>query len=345
MKSKLLLLLFFPLLFSCKGKQDLKIERAFYKWDGGSIYGTPAEKLQTLHVKKLYYKFFEVDYSEVRGNFPVDKNQPYGFKATDSIEIVPTVFIRNEIFQFNDEKMLDRLADDIVYLINKYSRNVYQNNDDTFSYKEIQIDCDWTKSTKDKYFYLLKKIKQLSAKELSCTLRLYPYAYPEVMGIPPVDEATLMCYNLIKPLSQNQKNSILDVAELEKYLKRTDRYPLHLDIALPVFFWSQWYQNNRFVQLLSLSSKELASFTKPIEPMWYEVTKDTTLNYETYLKTGDRIKCEEVGVKEIFKAIDLLRKNVKLEGTVTISLFNLSEGTFKQYSDEEIDSVYNRFVQ
>ena len=76
------------------------------------------------------------------------------------------------------------------------------NSKNKISCQEIQIDCDWTKSTKDKYFYLLKKIKELSKKEISCTLRLYPYKYPEIMGVPPVDKAMLMCYNLIKPLSK-----------------------------------------------------------------------------------------------------------------------------------------------
>ena len=44
----------------------------------------------------------------------------------------------------------------IVFLIDKYSKERFSNIDNG-NFKEIQIDCDWTKSTKDKYFYLLKK--------------------------------------------------------------------------------------------------------------------------------------------------------------------------------------------
>ena len=142
-------------------------------------------------------------------------------------------------------------------VINKYC--YYENYDKTkdkiFDFNEIQIDCDWTKYSKEKYFYLLKKIKELSDKKLSCTLRLYPYKYPDIMGVPPVDKATLMCYNLIKPLSQQNKNSILDIEELKKYLNEKKSSPLHLDIVLPTFYWTQLYQNNQFVQLLGLTLK------------------------------------------------------------------------------------------
>jgi len=344
MKYQYYLLLSLLLCISCRQKKVVHIERAFYKWDGSSMYGATSERIRKLGVRKLYYKVFEVDYSDVRGNFPVDKNRPYGLNPTDSVVLVPTVYIRNEIFRFNNPKSLDRLADDIVYLTGKYCSGEGIYGGAPITYDEIQIDCDWTQSTKTSYFYLLKKIKQLSKKKLSCTLRLYPYAYPDVMGVPPVDKATLMCYNLIKPLSQQQKNSILDIPELEKYLRKNDHYPLHLDIALPVFFWSQWYQNDRFVKLLDVSSEHISSFTRRLEPMWYEVTRDTTLGYENYLKAGDRIKCEEVDSITLFRAVDLLSHRLQPEGTITLSLFNLSEGVLKKYSDEEISAIYDRML-
>lgn len=108
---------------------------------------------------------------------------------------------------------------------------------------EIQIDCDWTLKTKVNYFAFLNALKKISHKTISCTLRLYPFKYPEIMGTPPVDKATLMCYNLTKPLESENKNSILDNNELRSYLKNTEKYPIHLDIALPLF--SMMYQNGR----------------------------------------------------------------------------------------------------
>lgn len=332
------------LLFSCKEGKPLKVEPAFYYWKSGYSYinNNMGDKLNTLGVKKLYHKVFEVDYNDAMGNFPYSKSEPsvYHLNSIDSLEIVPVVFVKNEIFQYNNKTSLDKLADDIVYLVDKYI-----GSKSMFIFNELQIDCDWTKSTKDNYFYLLKKIKELSGKKLSCTLRLYPYKYPDIMGVPPVDKATLMCYNLIQPLSQQHKNSILDIKELEKYLTRKDKYPVHLDIALPVFFWSQWYQNNQFVKLLDKSSTELADFTKQTEPMWYEVTEDTSLDYYNYLRVGDRIKCEEVSAEDIHKALKLIKEKIVLEGTVTVTLFDLDQSTFNTYSDEELHSFYSGLLQ
>ena len=338
------------LFFSCQKESKIEnVERAFYYWKGNSLGSENISQINKLEVKKLYVKLFEVDYSETRGNFPYEKNRPstHDFKELDSVKVVPTIFIKNGIFQYNDEKSLDKLADNIVFLINKYSSSVDYSGkmEQIFTYDEIQIDCDWTKSTKHKYFYLLKKIKALSKKELSCTLRLYPYKYQDIMGIPPVDKATLMCYNLIKPLSQKDRNSILDIAELKKYLNEMKSYPMHLDIALPTFYWTQLYQNNRFMELINLSTNEVKSFTKNVKPLWYQVEKDTSINYQTYLKTGDQLKCEDVSARTIQEAISIIKKNVNLDKNTTISLFDLDSSTFKQYSNEEISSFYDAFTK
>lgn len=333
-------------LASCNQENKVEqVERAFYYWKSdSSLDDESVKEINELNVRKIYYKLFEIDYSETMGNYPFEKNSPssYTFQDLDSVTIVPTIFIKNGIFQFNDEKSLDKLADNIVFLIDKY--HIEQGNP-IFEYNEIQIDCDWTKSTKDKYFYLLKKIKELSHKQISCTLRLYPYKYPEIMGIPPVDKVSLMCYNLIKPLSEKDKNSILDINELKKYLDKKRSYPLHLDVALPVFYWTQLYQNNHFEELLDVSSEDVKGFTKPIKPLWYEVTKDTSLRYDTYFKVGDQIKCEEVSKTTLDQAIALIKKNVVLDKNTTISLFHLDSGTFKKYNNEEISSFYSSFTK
>lgn len=345
MKISTLFLMMLILLSACSDNKPKQIEKAFYHWKSGNVYNDNKE-LNELGVQKLYYRLFEVDYDAVRGNYPMSKNRPsfYEFRGIESIEVIPVVFIKNEILKHNDKQSLNQLADDIVYLVDKYRTGEY-GSDAAIEFKELQIDCDWTKSTKENYFYLLKKIKEISGKTISCTLRLYPYAYPKIMGVPPVDKVTLMCYNLIQPLSNQDKNSILDVKELEKYLVGKEKYPLHMDIALPVFYWSQLYKNNQFVELLDKSSAELKDFTKEVEPMWYEVTKDTVVNYSQYFKTGDRIKCEEVSTETLRKALDLIAENVVLDETVTITLFDLKESTFKTYSNEELSSFYNALLK
>jgi len=339
-------LLFFVVLIlflSCKNKHE--IERGFYYWQNDYGYNVDFEKVKKLDAKKIYFKFFEVDYSETIGNFPFSKNRPTigGDIIEDSLTIVPTIFIKNEIYQYNTEKDLDKLADNIVYLVDKYFKESFNEKSD-ITFNEIQIDCDWTKSTKDKYFYLLKQIKAKSKKEISCTLRLYPYAYPDIMGVPPVDRVTLMCYNLIKPLSEKSKNSILDTNELEKYLKNKKAYPLHTSIALPIFGWTQLYKNNRFAGLIDINEESVAQFAKKTEPMWYEITKDTVINYDTYFRKGDQVKCETVSMNDLNKAADLLKKHLNIKGKVTVTLFDLNSETFINRKDEELEALYNRFL-
>jgi hypothetical protein len=166
------------------------------------------------------------------------------------------------------------------------------------------------------------------------------------MGLPPVDKVTLMCYNIIKPLSEKNKNSILDIEELKKYLNEKKSYPLHIDVALPVFYWTQLYQNNKFTKLMDLSTTEVKEFAKESEPLWYTVQKDTSFNYgETYLKAGDQIKCEEISSQTINEAISIIKKYVDLDKSTTISLFDLDASTFKQYTNEEISSFYGSFTK
>lgn len=346
MKKLVFLLLAAIALSSCEKNNKVEhVEKAFYYWKNDtSLNFQDAERLKSLEVQKLYIKYFEIDYNEAMGNFPFAKNNriSYNINSIQNVTIVPTVYIKNEIFKFNTEKTLDALADNMVFLIDKYNKEIPEN---ATANHEIQIDCDWTASTKDKYFYLLKKIKEISKRKVSCTLRLYPYKYPEKMGIPPVDKVTLMCYNLITPLSQKDKNSILEYQELKLYLDKKRKYPLHTDIALPIFYWSHLYQSNQFTGVLPLNSKEIKRFSKELRPMWYEVTEDTVIDYNTYLRKGDKIKCEEVSIETLNKTISLIKKNVSLDDTITVSLFHIDNEVLNQYSNEELSSFYDSFTK
>jgi hypothetical protein len=341
------LLLFFV---SCTKKNKITVlEPSFYYWNSHDYLDlTSKTTLKNIGVKKLYIKYFEIDYSEAMGNFPFEKTNfnNHDFSSADSLSVIPTIYIKNSIFKFNNRESLDELAENIIFLIDKYNKERFGNLQN-HTFNEIQLDCDWTKSTRDNYFYLLQKVKQLSNKKISCTLRLYPYKYPEIMGIPPVDSATLMCYNLIKPLEQKNKNSILDINELKSYLNTFRKYPIHLDIALPIFCWTQIYQNNQFQGLIDLNSKEIQSFTKAKSSMWYEVTKDTMIyaNSRHYFRVGDQLKVEDISIETLHEAISVIKENVSLDNQTTVTLFNLNNATFKRYSNDQISSCFSTFTK
>ncbi|MCT2561518.1 hypothetical protein [Chryseobacterium herbae] len=347
MKKVLLFLPLILLLFSCDNKVE-SVEKSFYYWksDSDSYYNDKEKSiLKEQNIKKLYVKFFEVDYQEELGNLPVSKTNfnIYSYcSENDSLpyRIVPTVYIKNIVFQKSSEKELDKLADNVSYLIDKFTNEKL----DSIRVSEIQIDCDWTASTKNNYFYFLKKLKPISKKQISATLRLYPYKYPDKMGVPPVDKVTLMCYNLINPLEDQSKNSILDLKELESYLKPKKKYPLHMDVALPVYSWMQIYQNNNFSGVI-YNSNGLKKNLKVIKPLWYEVTKDTVVSYNTYLRRGDKIKYEEITADKVNKAIAIIKKNISLDKNITVTLFHLDENELNNYTHEEISSFYSDFTK
>lgn len=344
---------------SCKQKvHTTHVEKAFYYWQNVP-YRLDEKEVESLHkdsVQKMYVKFFEVEPNEIMGNIPVAKSQLrmeyYGFYNSDSIYrnsienliIVPSIYIRNAVFLHASNVELDTLADNIVFLVNKYFKEKYGSIKQPFS--EIQIDCDWTPSTQEKYFYFLKQIKKCSGKTLSATLRLYPYKYPDKMGVPPVDKAMLMCYNLSGPLSREDENTILETNELEKYIKRVKKYPLHLDVALPVFSWMHVYKNNVFSGLIQYNkSDRLKDVLKEIKPNWYVVQKDFVGDDNILLKAGDKLKLEEVRPKSIHESIAMIQRYIPLSDTTTISLFHLSAQNVTHYSHEEIASFYSDFTK
>ncbi|MEN9335674.1 MAG: hypothetical protein RLZZ500_661, partial [Bacteroidota bacterium] len=209
---------------------------------------------------------------------------------------------------------------------------------------EIQIDCDWTMKSKENYFYFLTQLKKLSKKKISCTLRLYPYKYRTKMGIPPVDRATLMCYNLIQPLVDKKRNSILDINELEAYLTVDKVYPIPLDVALPVFDWAFHYQYDQFKGFTHLSKKTLKKIAIPKNDLWWEIQKDTTIA-DVYYRIGDKIKLEDVSQDKLFSTIKLLKSNVKFPKETTVTLFDLDSTIVHEYSIPTLHRFYSSFAE
>jgi len=336
------------------------VERGFYYWKSEpyTMSKGELERIKNLRVQKLYVKFFEVESDAVFGSRPYAKTSlhvrtSYGeyvdgeFKRDSvmqeimlTMQIVPTVFIKNEVFKNISSSGLDSLADNMSFLINKYFKsNIH---DALRSPTEIQVDCDWMENTKDNYFQFLRKFKQVSGKDVSCTLRLYPYKYPGKMGVPPVDRATLMCYNLVSPFAKENVNSIQNNEELEKYLKGAAKYPIHLDIALPTFSWLLVYQNGQFAGMIKEGMDKVMGALKELNPMWYEVQFDVEIG-DMYLRAGDKVKLEQVTEKDTHITIELLKKYLPMDATTTVTLFHLDEKSLEKYSDETLGGFYSAF--
>lgn len=331
--------------------------KAFYYWKNYDGFWYDSETLDTLQVRKLYVKYFEVDYDPDLGPIPVSKTEltisrtewdyekdKEVLSSNARLNIVPTVFILNSVFKEPGLKTRE-MAKDILFLISKK----HQENMQGFSSpKEIQIDCDWTESTKKVYMRFLRELKQemkkkqsLENTQLSATLRLYAYKFPDRMGVLPVDRAMLMCYNLLTPRESGNRNSILDIQELKKYLEGADDYPVALDVALPTYSNVQVFQNKQFKSLFYKEDSTFLSYLKPLNPPFYLINKDTLVD-EVYLRKGDHLKVERVSAKQIREAIDVINREVDFEDRPTMALFHLDSDELRKYTHEELVGFYKR---
>ena len=187
----LILLLLLITLYSCNEKKiNRVVEPSFYYWK--SVFKLSVfekQRLDSLQVKTSYLKFFDVDWdASSRKASPVAQLLVTRQEVLNQYHVIPTVFITNSCLEKTDLPMMAQLAGNIHKLIMGTC-----NANNIKLPTEIQIDCDWTVSTRDKYFLLLRSFKQLSNTNLSVTIRLHQVKYLAKSGVPPADRGLLMC--------------------------------------------------------------------------------------------------------------------------------------------------------
>jgi hypothetical protein len=353
----LLLLLVSALLFSCKEK---KVTRGYYYWRNDD-YITPIEAsfLRQHGIQKLYAKCLDIDWNETNHAYPLTITPvheiAFNLQRNDSqtVAVVPVMFITNKTFQQVDSAEIPLLATRIlrkcipgfdemaVSLQHPYSGAVYPMP------VELQFDCDWSTTTKNKYFYFLEEVRQqLGTRKitLSATVRLHQFKYPVKTGIPPVDRGMLMVYNVEKLTDHQATNSIFDYEQAKKYFTADGAYPLPLDIALPAYSWGIIFRQGKFLQIensLQADTLKKCSFLQYAPPNTWKVTADTVF-YDLFLRPGDEIRLEQIDEKTLLKVAKLAAKAVNTD-SFTISLFELSEAEIKNYSYETFEQVYTGF--
>lgn len=325
--------------------QRRAIEPAFYYWKSVfNLNDLEKQKLDSLKVRTIYLKFFDVDWNELHKTpEPVGKLKMTGNpdNLPDSIQIIPTVFIANACIQKIDSADVEILASQVFELI-KYitGANEWLARHSSAS-NEIQLDCDWTASTREKYFHLINSLKSKApGLKLSCTIRLHQVKYVKKTGVPPVDRGLLMCYNMGNLYNPATTNSIIETTELKKYISDLGSYPLSLDVAFPLFDWKVLYRNNKYsglFQNLPADFFNISFATK--KGNRYFIVKDTTLQgYE--LRKGDMIRDEQSDIKEVKSAAAEISKHLR-NTHPRVSLYHLDSVILSKYTTHELENIYN----
>lgn len=220
------------------------------------------------------------------------------------------------------------------------------------AWREIQFDCDWTASTRDAFFLFLKKMKQRLPEntQLSATIRLHQYKFPDKTGVPPVERGMLMFYNTGDIDNPDAGNSIFRPEDVRKYLTGAPKdYPLPLDLALPVFSWALVFRDGELWKIIpEVPESELndaARFVKmqistaslSFQTPTFIIQKGTFLSGH-YLRPGDLLKVEKVTPDLLCEAARFAAQ-ADLADNASVAFFHLDSAIVRRYPVQLLDSV------
>jgi hypothetical protein len=319
------IVLFCCLIFilSCQKKQPPLV--SFYFWKTNFKLSSIEKKiLINNNVKKIYLRYFDVNLINKKP-FPIAPVQIN--ESISAIEIVPVIFIKNEVFTQSDTNV-EELSINILKLVNQInSRHKIRN-------KELQIDCDWTLDSREKYFNFIQKVKQKTKCKISVTIRLHQVKFSNATKIPEVDNGVLMLYNMGK-ISSDSKNSIYEKEIAANYITYLKKYPLTLNVALPIFSWSIHSRDNQVINLISKTNN--STFDNDTNFLNYDKNyfkvQQNTIKMGLYFKKGDIIKTESIAKEDLEDMIDQLSQNCAKQ-PLEIIYYDLDEFNLKQYNDE-----------
>jgi hypothetical protein len=297
------IILIISIFSACQDDHGIAKKISFYHW--GSKWNPNQTELNLLQQTsdnssgRIYLHLFDLKVIEgkVQKVSSLELVQP----IPQSYCAIPVVYIENKVFEIPD----DSLASKVYEVISRISMQ------QKFCANELQIDCDWTETTKEAYFLFLKKIKEVSNWKITATIRLHQVKFYKRTGIPPVDKGVLMYYNMGKITGDN-RNSILDNQIGEQYLDNFSTYPLALDIALPCYHWWIQLRDGIPIELLTNLKQEPSDKIEVFEAInegLYKVRK-SGFYAGYYLKEGDLLKLEESEEDELIRAAKTFKKRI-----------------------------------
>ncbi len=254
---------------------------SYYHW--ANRYSDDPERLHTYAPAQLYLKLLDIGYRDKQLSI-----NPTAIRTPPSIPVTPVVYLDNNALK---NASLDTVYAQILTHIPPHT------------YPRLQVDCDWTEQTRDTYFAFLKRLSA-DYPHLSATLRLHQVKYAERTGVPPVERAALMYYNMSDITDPDINNYILDPAVGQRYLQNFEQYPLPLDLALPLYQQTRVIRQGKLVQLLNSVEVNVAH-TERLDTRHYRVTQGHYWQ-EYYLYPDDELRLDTVDLPLLQQAVGQL---------------------------------------
>ena len=324
----------FSLLISCTEKTKPIV--SFYYWKTiFKLSETEKEILRDNDVSKIYIRYFDIDLHP-KDTTPIPLTPIHFQEMMSNFDVVPVIYIKNKVMLKQNIDIED-LAQKTVKLINEI------NDKNKIDSKEIQIDCDWTLSSKDNYLQFIALFKKLSQKKISATIRLHQIKYFKKTKIPNVDSGVLMYYNM-GVVAPDSLNSIYDKKIADRYLKSLKKYPLHLDFALPIYSWAVHIRNQKVMGLRSklsiLELKKDKNFEQ-ISAIFFKV-KHSNYKNGVFYEENDVLKIEAISSESLIEMAEDLNDN-NAQKPNEIIFYDLDEFNIKNYEKNIFKQVVSCF--
>ncbi len=324
------------LLCSCQtgesGQSSEEPTRAVYHWQSKAALSLNEKQLlEEQEIEKMYLHYFDVTRRSQEGamqSLPVAVLKEVD-EYVKTLHCIPVVFITNEVFKRDQD--YQTIAERIHQLVDQISMHHFGTQ-----LEQLQIDCDWTASTRSVFFAMLEELKPHF--DLSVTIRLHQLKFAERTGVPPVDRGTLMLYN-VGELSNFSENSILTSKVVDQYLTPELSYQIPLDLALPIFSQTVVKNNAGKLRLLNrnLSAEMMtkAKYFEQQEAHQFLVLRDT-LFHSFYLYEGFGLKVESFDIAEVKASERLVEQtNLVLKDRIYYHLDEPYLGNLKALLDSE----------
>lgn len=279
---------------------------AMYYWRTSLRFdSTERAFIRKQNIRRLYVKFFDVAVDGRQGAVPV-ATLKFIDPVPEGVEVVPTVFIVENCLR----DTISHLAEKVVTRVLKMCET-----NDIVAVREVQVDCDWTLRSREKYFALLSDMRRLLKEhdmKLSATIRLHQLSQPA----PPVDYGALMVYNTADPRRLTDHNPILDIRDVEPYVKHLRGYKLPLATAYPLFSWQLLFNGTEFNRFL------------------YGERPVLKLNTDTIVSWRSE-------VEQILRAKSVVEKR-RADASHLIILYHLDKQFISNYTNEDYEKIFSR---
>lgn len=329
-------MVFGTVLMGCATPPDPLVIPAVCRWRNTTALDGPEQAAISTHrLQRVYHKVLDIDWNGRHGAHPVSVVPVTKDMYPAGIEIIPAIYITERTFRELDDTDTDTLASQLRKKLRKEC---------AADIHGLLLDCDWTATTRDRFFRLAGLLRDSLRIPIISTIRLHQYAHPARTGVPPVDRGLLMPYNIGSVKEPAETHSIFDPEKAKAYFQGKEPYPLPLDIVLPAFSWAAQFRKGRFMGVVQETmlneALERGLLAGDPDGAMQVVREDN--DHLPALHLGDVLRVERMTPARI-NAATRLAQRARNSDTLAVAFFELGTPTFLCLPATFVDSTFRAF--